>query len=337
MSRFCLVILALCFVNVAGPLPADSESPGRQTLDVWTQKPNDPNPNERAFLQALQTVPGFRDALEQRFQIRFYAIADQPGFARRWDIQCGPTFVVGGRPIVRGFRGADVLLAELGLPALPIASAEIDLDGLRWSLAQELNAALQTTCDDFTADLRREQLQRFESLTSTLDHHTARLDRLEAGAPDFDGMKRFVLQLDSRVKFVEHSIADRPVVPAEKGPDNVTPPAPDAVDPPGDTAHSPPRPQARPALLTRVFHRTLTIAEWVALIGIGGGSAGGASLALWALKRWIGSKTNRAAGTSQRGDTGSERDPPSPANAGGSIVVKDAALKRQNDELRRQV
>ncbi|WP_437230435.1 hypothetical protein SH661x_001967 [Planctomicrobium sp. SH661] len=278
------VLLLLCSSASAGDKPI---------LDIWlagSVAEDHRFPNQLAFVRTYQQDAGLRDAIEASYQVRWFFIEQQPVFAFTRGINCGPSFARQGLPLIRGFRGADVLLAELclrrrspapaaGPQAPPPAPQQLTPEQIRSDLAaallqdlEQLKQQLQQERDTARAADQAEMIERLQDVNAKLkdvDQLPQQLERLES----FYG--EIVQQLRRR--------DTAPVPQVEPLTPTVTPiTAPNVQD--RSDASSPPSSSIW-SRSVRVLSASFTVAELAAFLGVGGSSFGIAGVAVWLLRK----------------------------------------------------
>jgi hypothetical protein len=187
--------LLLCLALSA----AADDCGGRPCLDVWTLD----GPNDRAFWTAYETDQAFRDAIDGAFFLRRIPIRQQPLAAITRGIRGGPTFAVPGRQLIYGFRGTDVLLAELGLPRIERSAPEdrqtlpppqpIDVEELRRSIASDLARTINETEQRLRSATDRQIAEALSRQLDSLSELQRQVQDLQTGS-DQTGADRRLLQ-----------------------------------------------------------------------------------------------------------------------------------------------
>jgi hypothetical protein len=187
--------LLLCLALSA----AADDCGGRPCLDVWTLD----GPNDRAFWTAYETDQAFRDAIDGAFVLRRIPIRQQPLAAITRGIRGGPTFAVPGRQLIYGFRGTDVLLAELGLPRIERSAPEdrqtlpppqpIDVEELRRSIASDLARTINETEQRLRSATDRKIAEALSRQLDSLSELQRQVQDLQTGS-DQTGADRRLLQ-----------------------------------------------------------------------------------------------------------------------------------------------
>lgn len=292
-TRVFIIILAFCGAVKAGDnaRPQNCAAPGsvqvKPCLDVWCAGgPTDPGyDNQRAFWQTYRENPAFRQALDSRYCVRCFWIRNHIVFAMTRGITTGPTFIRAGQGPLVGFRGADVLLAELGIsqaPPTPPVSGD-STPAAPTAPGQSLEDVEQTLAKALLAEIQ--QLEERLRAEQSADHQKRDRDALQ----QLKQLKELQQQLTLQGESLTHrcdlregqlqQIADQLAALQQGAPSTTAPSSVPAIQAPVEQSSFWSR-------TVTILGTTLSVAQALGLVGISGGSFGLAGLAVWGIG-WI--------------------------------------------------
>jgi len=256
-------------------LAATTFAADKPCLDVWCcgSQAGEFQPNEDAFWRAYQEDSGFRTALDQAYHVRRGAINKSVPFCMSQGIRCGPTFVSPAKRII-GFRGADVLLGELGLTRnKPATSSTIDTTAIKADLAKALLQDVQA----LGKTLRDEQAGTADGLHGEIGSLLNRVEQLEQQMQQADsslstGLNGFQCQFEQVIGQLQQLKSDR-----------AAPPPPAASSDSSSGTQAPPVPWLDRSV--RIFSAVISIGQLLGVASISAGSFGIAGLVIWGLRR----------------------------------------------------